>query len=339
MRPPRPCICEHGYQSHANDVTMKRAALIVTLVAALAPACKSAREPSAGTPTATPPTAAPSAANGSAAPARANDAANRLAHPLLWSAEKAGTTTYFLGTMHAGIDAERRLPELVWNKLDAARAFAMEADLDDPEAASLLRPTTSSLRVALGDAYWKKLEDALGPGMARAVEHLPPLVPAAQLSLRGLPPTLAMDKALSARAVSEHKPIVYLEPASRQLQILGKWMDVKALKMLLDELPESERRARAMLDAYVEGNDQTIVAISDREKDSALLHGYTAAEYDQEMNEMLYDRNASWIDAIEKLHAGGGAFVAVGAMHLVGPRSVLELLAHKGYQVRRIAAP
>jgi uncharacterized protein YbaP (TraB family) len=314
---------------------MKRAALVVTLVAALGPACKKAPE-TAAAPTATAERTAK--ASGSAGAEGAYDVAPRLAHPLLWSAEKAGTTTYFLGTMHAGIDADSRLPEMVWSKLDAARAFAMEADLDDPEAASLLRPTTSSLRTALGDDYWKKLEHAIGPAMAGAVEHRPPLVPAAQLSLRGLPPTVAMDKALSARAHSDHKPIVYLERATHQLQILGKWMDVRALKMMLDELPESERRAKAMLDAYVEGNDQTIVAISDREKDSALQHGYSAAEYDQEMNEMLYDRNASWIDAIEKLHASGGAFVAVGAMHLVGPRSVLELLAHRGYQVKRVAS-
>src|SRR5436190_20555210 len=127
---------------------MKRAALVVTLVAALAPACKKAPET----------TSAPSP--------------TRLAHPLLWSAEKAGTTTYLLGTMHAGIDAETRLPDVVWRKLDGAHTFAMEADLDDPEAASLLRPTASSLRSALGDDYWKKLEAAIGPGMARAVEHM-----------------------------------------------------------------------------------------------------------------------------------------------------------------------
>jgi uncharacterized protein YbaP (TraB family) len=292
---------------------MKRAALVVTLVAALAPACKKAPETQA----------APSP--------------TRLAHPLLWSAEKAGTTTYFLGTMHAGIDAEARLPDVVWRKLDGARTFAMEADLDDPEAASLLRPTQASLRTSLGDDYWKKLEGAIGADMARAVEHLPPLVPAAQLSLRGLPPTVAMDKALSARAQHAGKPIVYLERASHQLQILGKWMDTKALKMMLDELPENERRARAMLDAYAQGDDRTIVAISDGEKDAAIQHGYTAAEYDQEMNEVLYDRNASWIDAIDRMHAAGGAFVAVGALHLVGPRSVLELLAHKGYRVQRVA--
>jgi len=316
---------------------MKRAVVFVTLVASMAAACKKAPEPAATPPT----TATPSArAANDSAPAAAEHrgaASEQLAHPLLWAVEKAGNTTYFLGTMHAGIDAERRLPALVWNKLHGARVFAMEADLDDPRAAALLRPTTSSLRDALGDEYWKKLEVAMGPGMARAVEHLPPLVPAAQLSLRGLPPTVAMDKALSARAVGASKPILFLEPATRQLEILTKWMDVKALRLMLDELPEGERRARAMLDAYVAGDDQAIVAISEHERESALRHGYTAAEYEQEMSEMLYDRNASWIDALEKLHADGGGFVAVGAMHLVGPRSVLELLTRKGYQVRRLA--
>jgi len=314
---------------------MKRAALFVSLIAAFAPACKRAPDTHAGAAPATP--SAASSSTTTPAPERDLTAAAPLAHPLLWSAEKDGNTTYFLGTMHAGIDAETRLPALVWAKLHDAKAFAMEADLDDPKAASLIKPTTASLREALGVDYWRKLENAIGPGVAKAIEHLPPLVPAAQLSLRGLPPTMAMDKALSAHAVSEHKPVVFLEPAARQLAILGKWMDVKALRLMLDELPEGERRTKAMLDAYVAGDEQAIVAISDAEKVDALHHGYTAEEYDQEMNDMLYARNASWIDAIEKLHAGGGGFVAVGAMHLLGPRSVLELLAHKGYQVRRIA--
>jgi uncharacterized protein YbaP (TraB family) len=223
------------------------------------------------------------------------------------------------------------------SKLDAAKTFAMEADLDDPEAATMIKETRSSLHQDLGDAYWKKLEDAMGASVAKAVDHLPPMVPASALSMRGLPRTLPMDRTLSERAVSEHKQLVFLEPATRQLAILGKWMDVKALKMLLDELPQSEGHARAMLDAYVAGDEQQIVAISDSEKADALHHGYTAAEYDEEMNEMLYLRNASWIDALEKLHAEGGGFVAVGALHLIGPRSVLDLLAHKGYRVTRVA--
>jgi uncharacterized protein len=317
---------------------MKRAVVFVTLIAALGAACQKGSESTGATTAAPTAGAARSASTAGTAPRNSNTAAGApLRRPLFWSVEKDGKTTYFLGTMHVGVDAEARLPALVWNKLDAAKTFAMEADLDDPAAASMIRPSARSLRDDLGDAYWKKLEDAMGPSVARAVDHLPPLVPAAALSMRGLPETAAMDKVLSTRAASEHKQLVFLEPATRQLAILGKWMDIRALKVLLDDLPESEQHARAMLDAYVAGDEQQIVAISDSEKADALHHGYTAAEYDQEMNEMLYQRNSSWIDALEQLHAGGGGFVAVGAMHLVGPRSVLELLAGKGYRVTRVA--
>src|ERR1044071_6866822 len=96
--------------------------------------------------------------------------AGPLPHPLLWSVEKDGHTTYFFGTMHAGIDATTRLPAIVWSKLDAAPAFAMETDLDDPATSAALAPTTRSLRDALGAEYWSKLEAALGSDTARALE-------------------------------------------------------------------------------------------------------------------------------------------------------------------------
>jgi uncharacterized protein YbaP (TraB family) len=263
------------------------------------------------------------------------DASGPLRHPLLWSAEKDGHTTYLFGTMHAGIDATQRLPPVVWSALDAAPAFAMETDLDDNTAAP--PPATGSLRAELGDDYWRKLEAALGPETAHDIEHLRPMIAAALVSLRGLPRTPQMDRVLSARAAGEHKPVVFLEPASHQLELLARWMDLRALKLMLDELPTGERHARAMLDAYVAGDERKILALSDNERGEALRHGYTAAEYDQEMADLLYDRNASWIAPIERLHASGGGFVAVGTLHLVGERSVLDLLNHRGYRVTRVA--
>jgi len=337
---------------------MHRVVVVVTLAATLCAACaacdKSARSTAAPAGSAVAASSSPAAAgSGTAAHAVANDAppsaptvtpaivapappAAVLAHPLFWAVEKDGKTTYFFGTMHMGIDATTQLPPIIWNKLDAAKTFAMEADLDDPNIASMIKPTKGSLHQALGDAYWKKLEDAMGATMAKAVDNLPPMVPAAVLSVKGLPPTQPMDKALSIRATDARKPIVFLEPAVRQLEILGKWMDIKALKMILDELPDAEQHAQAMLGAYAEGNDRKILAINDNEKTDALQHGYTAAEYDQEMTDLLYNRNASWITPLEKLHAAGGGFVAVGALHLLGRRSVLELLARKGYKVTRV---
>lgn len=327
---------------------MKRVVVFAALAAALG-ACDKAPAPGErhGSPATAEPTAAGSAAGsgravaaGSAAPATpALPAADRtpIARPLLWAVEKAGQTTYFFGTMHVGIDAATQLPPIVWGKLSDAPAFAMEADLEDPHIAEMIKPTTSSLHAALGDAYWHKLEAALGGTVAAAIDQVPPMIPATLLAMKGLPPTPPMDKALQTRAAGEHKQIVFLEPAARQLELLGKWMDVKAIRMILDELPDAEQRARTMLAAYAAGDERQILATNDTDRVDALQHGYTQAEYDREMTDLLYNRNASWIPELEKLHAAGGGFVAVGALHLIGPRSVLDLLAHKGYKVTRLA--
>ena len=51
---------------------------------------------------------------------------------------------------------------------------------------------------------------------------------------------------------------------------------------------------------------------------------------------ILGKRNRAWVPQIEQLHADGGAFVAVGAGHLVGPANVVDLLAERGFTVTRV---
>ena len=261
-----------------------------------------------------------------------------LPHPLLWSIEKNGHTTFALGTMHMGVDPESRLPAVVWQKLDASPVFAMETDLSDPSLGAKMtqRSDGGSLHHDLGDAYWKKLEAALTPPVAAQMDRMRPTIPVTLLSTRGLPPTEPMDGVLLGHSKNEHKQIVYLEPAARQVELLVKWMDVKALEEILDDLSVSEQMQKEMLDAYVAGDEQKMLALGDRERELWVKTGRSPAEYEQMMNEMLYDRNASWIEAIEKLHAAGGGFIAVGALHLVGKRSVLDLLQQRGYKVTRL---
>jgi len=91
-----------------------------------------------------------------------------------------------------------------------------------------------------------------------------------------------------------------------------------------------------MLAAYVAGDETRIQALTDSERADFTKTGRTDAEYDQQMDDLLFARNASWLPELEALHASGGAFVAVGAMHLIGKRSVLDLLRQRGYKVTRL---
>src|SRR5690349_4235312 len=115
-------------------------------------------------------------------PTRAIPAAKEpLAHPLFWAVEKDGKTTYVLGTMHAGVDPDARIPELVWRKLDEAPAFAMETDLSKAATLDVMRHDGRTLHADLGDAYWSKLEQALGADTARRMDQMKPMIPATLL--------------------------------------------------------------------------------------------------------------------------------------------------------------
>ncbi len=327
---------------------MKRVALFVTLVTAFggvackqsAPAPEVAAKPAAadrataGAPTSptTPPSKQPAPDPWTSEAAKKDP----MQHALFWSIEKDGKTSYALGTIHLGVDAEARLPQIVWTKLDGAKTFAMETDLADPSLLKIADCTQCSLRRDLGDEYYKKLEGMLTADVARRVDGMKPMVATMRLSMRGLPPTPPMDGILLGRATNQHKQIVFLELASKEAAILDKWMNVKALKAMLDDAANAEQNTKEMLDAYTAGDEARMIAFSDEERVEALKHGYTPAEYDQQTEDLLYARNASWIDPIEKLHAAGGGFIAVGAMHLVGKKSVLELLAKKGYKITRL---
>lgn len=259
-----------------------------------------------------------------------------LERPLFWKLEKDGHTSYLLGTMHLGVDPHTRLPQLVWDKLDAAKTFAMEIDPSQMSSADLLRKDGKTLREELGEAYWKKLEDVLGPAVAKTMLNAKPMFPATALSVRGLPQTPPMDSALHGRAKSQGKHLVYLETLELELAVLEKAMDARALKDLLDDLPGTEQRTKDMLAAYLAGDEAKMQAVQDSERALWLAKGRPAAEYDALLEDLLYKRNASWIEPIEKLHADGGGFIAFGAAHAIGPRGVLDLLSGKGFTITRL---
>jgi uncharacterized protein YbaP (TraB family) len=326
------------------------ARLLIPLLA-VAAACQKHSAPAA-TPPPTPvaPTSAPGAqagasGSGSAATPAADPWAattarkDPISHPLLWAIEKDGTTTYAFGTMHQGVDPETKLPQIVWDKLDAAKTFAMETDLSDTSLAAELitRKDGKTLHGELGNSYWQKLEAALTPDVAGSLDHATPAVAATLVSMRGLPTTAAMDGVMVAHAQNRGEKILYLEPAEKQVHLLIKWMDVWVLEEMLDDFTEFVQQQKDLLAAYLAGDDNKMIELSDAERVDWKKAGRSDAEYDRMMEDMLYQRNASWIDEIEQMHAQGGGFIAVGAMHLIGKRSVLELLAKRGYKVTRLS--
>ena len=278
---------------------MKRTALVVTLLALTGIAgCKKAPPPSPQPSGSS--MVAPSTPSGSAVAANAADPwhmvgpkRDPLKRPMFWSVTKDGKSTYVLGTMHIGIDAEARLPQIVWDKLDAAPAFAMETDLTAPAILGMGQRTGGSLRDDLGPVYMKKLEDILTPDVVRGIDGMKPMIAATLLSMRGLPMTTPMDGILLGRAINQKKQLVYLEAASTQAALLEKWMDIRTLKMMIDSPDKGLTMAKQMLAAYIAGEDETLLTLAESQKADQITAGFSEADYDRSMDDMLYRRNAS----------------------------------------------
>jgi uncharacterized protein YbaP (TraB family) len=105
---------------------------------------------------------------------------------------------------------------------------------------------------------------------------------------------------------------------------------------MLDDIGGVTEASKRMLAAYVAGDESQLVGVLEFERTRWLARGRSQADWDEQMEDLLYRRNASWVPKIEELHGQGGAFIAVGALHLCGPKSVPELLRERGYSVTRI---
>jgi uncharacterized protein YbaP (TraB family) len=270
---------------------------------------------------------------GSATP-KPGDAITR---PFFYKVEKDGKTSYLLGTWHVGVDAQKQLPKAVWDALGAATTFAMEVDPADPAGLTgHLRTDGKTLEQDLGAEYWAKLEAAFGPG-ASMVQKMTPGAAAMVLQFKDLPQTVPMEVSLIGKAKDDKKQLVFLEAVKLQIALMNKWIDVRMLKQLLDDPKGSKATLDEALTAYLAGDDAVLQRMV-IDRDQMKQAGFSDADVDAFSNEFLYDRNAAWIPAIEEMFGKGNAFVAVGAGHLIGPKSVVELLTAKGYTITRVGA-
>jgi uncharacterized protein YbaP (TraB family) len=88
-----------------------------------------------------------------------------------------------------------------------------------------------------------------------------------------------------------------------------------------------------MLRLYRESRPAEILPIADS------LAGLSEAEraaQEEFMRVLLLDRNAAMVERTAPLLASGGAFIAVGALHLVGKNGLVERFRAEGYTATKV---
>lgn len=271
--------------------------------------------------------------------------APRTAQPALWEVSDPDTTIYLFGTIHL-------LPQnYQWRtaKFDQAVAksqkLVVETIVDDKNPTKLM-----TAMAAIGFAKGlPPLSERVSPGKRAALEAaikksgVPPMVfdqmktwtaGFTLLSLQfrdmGLKGADGVEAVLRNSFASEGKPIGELETNIEQLSFFDT-LPEKAQRALLEgalgEQNGMDKEFAGMLDAWARGDIAGIARTFDRDLSAS-------PELQQAL---IAKRNANWTKWIEQRMAEpGSVMVAVGAGHLAGKQSVVEMLRKQGLKVRQI---
>jgi uncharacterized protein YbaP (TraB family) len=150
---------------------------------------------------------------------------------------------------------------------------------------------------------------------------------ALELPKMGLDPEQGLDKHYYQRAKKAGKTTQGLETVEFQVNLLAE-LSKEDNQAFLESTLKDIKNVRTLLDQLIAAWQK-----GDATKLDSMLHE-ALTEYPAIYRRLLLDRNKLWADELEKLAKGDKpVLVVVGAAHLVGKDSVVELLEKRGFKV------
>jgi uncharacterized protein YbaP (TraB family) len=273
----------------------------------------------------------------------APDSGNRQ---LFWRAQKKNwPPLFFFGALHFGTPEMYPLPACVEDAFQACELIAFETDLayiaspvfHATMAKAGRLPEGDSLAQSLTAETWQELcryAQALGYHES-SIEQLhswycASLLTSSALQRSGLASQLGIDSYLFARAKEQHKNILCLEKADEQLQLLSSIKvgdDEEFIQNTLSELANMPSFTQHMLQIWLRG-------------DAAELGSFIQNSFESNkplQQRMLRRRDRNWFQQLNAAcHEGKIILSVVGAGHLVGEHSLLDLFGQHGYEIKQL---
>ncbi len=255
-------------------------------------------------------------------------AAPAAAAPYLWEVLSMNNRVYLYGTVHAGRKEWFPLPREVEDAYEDSRVLVVEADITDANAAA---GATSAMTYPPPDALRAHvpLED---------YERFMKLLPRYRLlePQVGYLSQYSVDAYLLRRAKTDLKPIVELEGNAAQIALMTSFSEKEAATMFkgtLDALESglTNEQIAGLVGAWQNGDPQLVLEIARRYNER--VPGAVAIE-----DKFVWSRHEAMARKIEGFLTDTKQrhFIAVGALHLAGPRGLLEMLRKRGYVVRQL---
>ena len=263
----------------------------------------------------------------------------------LWEVKSKTNTVYLYGTIHVGKKSFYPLPEAVETAFKKSARLVVEADIgnQDSMAAALplimyLPPDSLDTRIPKAALNRLKVQLARYEIPYESVQQFKPfmvggMLVAAEFARLGYDPRYGVDKHLLEQAALTGKTVLELESVEQQMKLLGSLSDLEQEAFLVHAIVALEdgttvKEVVGMIEALRAG-DATLLEEVAKQASEGMPKGLE--------EKILYGRNPAMLAKIEGFLAGKQIhFVAVGAMHMIGKRGLVEMLKAKGYEVRQL---
>lgn len=262
------------------------------------------------------------------------------AEPLYWSAVKGQKQLLLLGSVHMGEADMYPLPQPVEQFFARSDALILETLLDQATPSLAQPEKQESAAEALSVQQQEKLT-AISRELHipdQALLHLPAWQAAVSLQLAyltslGYQQQYGVDNYLLQQARMQKMQVKQLETPDYQLSLFTSNPIVgrQLLEDAVDNWEQNKQQGLCLLDNWRAGDSQSLLAMATESE----LSGELAEQF-------IYRRNQAWadkLDSTEFLPRKGRYLIVVGALHLVGERSLTELLAERGFRVTRLSKP
>ena len=262
----------------------------------------------------------------------------------LWQVSSEKGTLFLVGTVHLLKPGTHIVSPAAEAAFEQAQTILLELDLDEAES-----PASQQLFARKALLQGETLKDKVSSEtLALAIEkiqamglpfdQLRPLKPWAlsltltlfKLQTLGFHPRHGVDRYYFDQGKEAGKEIGALETMEYQLDLFDGMSDRLGEEFLLQTLGE--------LDRLGEETEQLVQAWSGGEvKVLEELMQESFEDYPDLYQRLVVERNKNWVLRIEPLlDRPGTTLVVVGALHLVGADSVVELLKKQGYTVKQL---
>ena len=258
-----------------------------------------------------------------------------MADPAFYRINKGNEQHWLLGSIHAGKPSLYPLPDPVERAWQQSRALVMEVDMTHisqeqwQEMGAITRLVDGkTLKDHLPiDLYRRTLIAAGQNGLNESM--LAPLRPwfaaitltQAALERTGYRGEYGVDQHFAKRANDGGKPIVGLETLLEQLGYLASVGDNQTLMLesTLDELPDIQQGFDAVMTAWQNGDEATLINLLREEMAPPKLQAWLEQT-------LLAERNRNWVKKWPSLP--NESFIVVGALHLYGEHGLQIGRAH-----------